>query len=496
MKKTILCLVALVISLALLIPGFALAAQRNADIVCFGGDLTAKQVLQVADYLDVNIDDVDVITVTIDEERAMLGDYVSRDKIGSRSISSARVQLRERGRGITVRTHNITWVTSKMYAQALTTAGVTDARVTVAAPFEVSGTAALTGILKAYEGIAGEALGNDAKDVASAELVLTGTLADFVGDPDQVSDFISQVKEEVVEQGLSNEEEILPIIENISQQQGISLNAEHKDSIVNLMTDIGNLGTLDLGGSLSDNSAWWGEYRSEDAGFAVGISDYSGRGFAFDFSNLRNGEFFYYGTAAIDESDGYFAECGDISFALSEDYGALDIAAPEGSDWAHLSGRYERIGDSFDTAYTGRDITDYIFGKRLALDGTALNWENGNVYTLDGDVRVYSDILFAGNDLETRIADYNAYQGYDISEWLSLNEDGALSDQVGYPVWVAEYYVGENEDTNLCKDAIIMVGDDALLLHTMRDADIDMNANVDFDARIDELFASMEIAML
>ena len=57
-----------------------------------------------------------------------------------------------------VTTSNITWCTPEMYISALATAGITDAKVVVAAPFEVSGTAALTGVYKAYEDMTGKKL--------------------------------------------------------------------------------------------------------------------------------------------------------------------------------------------------------------------------------------------------------------------------------------------------------------------------------------------------
>ena len=46
---------------------------------------------------------------------------------------------------------NINWVTDAMYTNALITAGVKDAEIQITAPFKVSGTAALTGLMKAYE---------------------------------------------------------------------------------------------------------------------------------------------------------------------------------------------------------------------------------------------------------------------------------------------------------------------------------------------------------
>ena len=88
---------------------------------------------------------------------------------------------------------------------------------------------------------------------------------------------------------------------------------------------------------------WWGEYRCDDTNFSIGITNFNGQSFLFGFYNLRNGELFFDGTAAVYSADELMAEHGEISFALSGDYGAIGISAPENSEWGHLSGRYERI---------------------------------------------------------------------------------------------------------------------------------------------------------
>ena len=48
-----------------------------------------------------------------------------------------------------------------MYKNALATAGISDANIIVAGPFELSGTAALVGILKAYKDMTGEEVDDD-----------------------------------------------------------------------------------------------------------------------------------------------------------------------------------------------------------------------------------------------------------------------------------------------------------------------------------------------
>ena len=84
--------------------------------------------------------------------------------------------------GITVETHNIDWVTGDMYRGALLTAGIYDANIIVAAPFDVSGTAALLGIYKAYEDITGaHRLTALQKRPDYRSFFVAGNLSEFVG---------------------------------------------------------------------------------------------------------------------------------------------------------------------------------------------------------------------------------------------------------------------------------------------------------------------------
>lgn len=95
--------------------------------------------------------DATIITVSNEEEHQYLGNYISKALIGTRAISSSAVTVAKQGSGLEVETKNINWVTDEMYINALITAGVKDAKIYITAPANVSGTAALTGIIKAYE---------------------------------------------------------------------------------------------------------------------------------------------------------------------------------------------------------------------------------------------------------------------------------------------------------------------------------------------------------
>lgn len=93
-----------------------------------------------------------------------------------------------------------------MYVSALSTAGITDASIVVAAPFEVSGTAALSGVYKAYEDITGEVLDDTAKLISTQELTITGELAAEIGSLDSTM-IVTELKK------------ILNITKNMSDEQ-------------------------------------------------------------------------------------------------------------------------------------------------------------------------------------------------------------------------------------------------------------------------------------
>lgn len=225
--------------LLLLFPLTALADSEDI-VVTLGGDLNESQQNEMLKLFGVDRDEVKILTVTIDEERQYLGGLVSDDKIGKRTISSAYVELLDKGEGIDVQTHNITWVTREMYANALVTAGVENAKVIAAAPFKVSGTGALTGIMKAFEAVTGKELDEEAKEAANEELVTTGELGEVIG-KDEAAALIKEIKERIAELKTKDEGEIRKIVIEISANLNINLTDEQIEQIVQLMKKISNL---------------------------------------------------------------------------------------------------------------------------------------------------------------------------------------------------------------------------------------------------------------
>ena len=189
----------------------AVADADPSDVyVSFGADLNENEKATVYGLMGIKEDDLEnfkVGEITNEDEKTYLGDYLDASVIGSRALSSVIVVIGEKGDGIDVETKNISYCTPGMYTNALITAGIEDADVIVAGPFEITGTAALVGAMKAYAELTGENISAESMDAAVNELVVTSEIAESVNSED-IEQLMAFVKAKVVEGGLDDEEAI------------------------------------------------------------------------------------------------------------------------------------------------------------------------------------------------------------------------------------------------------------------------------------------------
>ena len=237
MKKWISFLLAALCLLSIPMTAFAEEIQSRAVI---GADLDSSQVDSVYGMFSVTRGSVIELKVTNAEERKYLEGYVDESLIGTRSISCVYVELLPEGSGMSVTTSNITWCTGEMYISALATAGITDARIIVAAPFEVSGTAALTGIYKAYEDMTGRKLDDLAKLVSTQELTITGDLAKEIGSMDSTS-IVNELKLMLNETKNMTDEQLRYEIEQIAGRYNVSLNETQIRQLIDLCRSLEGL---------------------------------------------------------------------------------------------------------------------------------------------------------------------------------------------------------------------------------------------------------------
>lgn len=215
-------------------------AKENKDIVvALGKDLSEEQKREMLSFFKVD-DSVRLIQVSNEEEREYFGRYIDESILGTRAISSVYVERLPEGEGITVETHNISWVTEDMYRNASITAGVKDARIIVSSPVKVSGTAALTGIMKAFEDLTGESISKEEKEIASEEIAKTVLLGSEIGQ-EKAQELINNIKIYIIDNNIKGKGSIKKVAEEMAKDLGVELTDEQLNQIVSLMRNISKL---------------------------------------------------------------------------------------------------------------------------------------------------------------------------------------------------------------------------------------------------------------
>lgn len=223
----------------------ALAVDAGEARAVIGANLSDEQIADVYANFGVKRGEVKELRVTNEDERKYLEGYVDESVIGTNSISCVYIEVLEEGEGLDVTTSNINWCTAQMYVSALATAGITDAKIIVAAPFEVSGTAALTGVYLAYEDITGKELDEAAKLVSTQELTLTAELAEQIGSYDSV-EIVNELKLLLDETKNMTDDEIRAEIISIASDLGVSLTDTQINQLISLCRSLEKLNPEEL----------------------------------------------------------------------------------------------------------------------------------------------------------------------------------------------------------------------------------------------------------
>ena len=253
----------------------ALAVDAGEARAVIGANLTEEQIAAVYENFGIKRGDVTELRVTNADERKYLEGYVDESIIGTNSISCVYIEVLKEGEGLEVTTSNINWCTSQMYVSALATAGITDARIIVAAPFEVSGTAALTGVYLAYEDITGEELDETAKLVSTQELTLTAELAEQIGSYDSV-EIVNELKLLLAETKNMTDEELRAEIVSIASDLGVTLTDTQINQLISLCRSLEKLDPDQLKEkveSVQNTIAKLGQAKEKVAGFIEGVKN-------------------------------------------------------------------------------------------------------------------------------------------------------------------------------------------------------------------------------
>lgn len=253
------------ITLALPVKTFAKPDKGTDSYIALGEDLNASEkdaVLKLMDLSEEALEECDVVYISNEMEHQYLGAYVPKEKIGTRALSSVKINLLKEGEGLTITTQNINYCTVGMYENALITAGVKDAEIMVVGPFELSGTAALIGTFEAYEKMTGKELDNSVVDAAMNELVVTGELEESLDKAaENIEAMIAELKGAIARGELSSLEDIKAAVEEYALKYDLDLTEADKEKLLNLMQKIKE---LDID---------WGEVAKQTADIVGQVQD-------------------------------------------------------------------------------------------------------------------------------------------------------------------------------------------------------------------------------
>lgn len=256
--------------------GTAAYAEGIDSRVVLGADLNEAQIKSVYNMFSINQGHSTELKITNAEEREYLEDYVDSAVIGTRAVSCVYVELLSPGEGMSITTSNINWCTPEMYISALATAGITDARIEVAAPVEVSGTAALIGVYKAYESMTGQKLDDIAKLVSTQELNVTGQLAAQIGAMDSTS-IVNELKLILDETAKMTDEELKLQIGRIASEYKVELTEGQIQQLFDLCRALEKLDADALRSRVSDlreTLSKLSEAKDKVAGFAQSVKSF------------------------------------------------------------------------------------------------------------------------------------------------------------------------------------------------------------------------------
>lgn len=267
MKKTISLILAALFGVCLIMPAaMAATIAPGEQRITMGADLSDAQRASIYEFFGVERGTIKELTVTNSEERSYLEGLIPDERLGRVALSCVYITVLDAGSGIKVETNNINWCTEQMYINAMITAGITDASVKVSAPYPLSGTAALTGIYKAYEDITGEKLDENAKAAAAKELITTGELAEFIGS-EEATRLINELKKILNNIKSMTDDEVRAEIRRIAAQCNVSVTDSQVEQLLTLCRTLQNLdvenlqsrllGWLDTVDKLSSVSSWF-----------------------------------------------------------------------------------------------------------------------------------------------------------------------------------------------------------------------------------------------
>jgi uncharacterized protein YpuA (DUF1002 family) len=217
------------------------SAQEATTLISMGESNTDAQRAELLGYFG-NPKDAAVTYISVEDTRKAMADIVPDLNIGTANSSAALTCL-PLGDGLEVNTINITSVTPAMYAIALVTAGVGDARLTVASPADApaGGLTALAGIFDSWNKVQCESSQTtpQRQELALRQLALVTEVSTSVGQSTGYAGaFVIDSQRVIVINNYTTAEDISAAIANQEAVYNITVPAAQREKLVNFFVDL------------------------------------------------------------------------------------------------------------------------------------------------------------------------------------------------------------------------------------------------------------------
>ena len=247
MRKITIAILALVLVGMLMPAGFS--SNTNSVVITYGETTQVNsEYKNIVDnffknYANVDLNNAETKIITASDVNAVSSSITGKTYSSDQIFSSALVNLNGNGNiDVYVDTSKITTVTADMYKSALDSAGITQGSVYVTSPVPATGESALAGIMKSYEVATDVKIPDNVKQAANDEIYTQAEIVNNSGvDPDKLSTLVSDVKDTVSKENVTNHAEIVNIINNHVENNNINITNSDVENLANTIEQVQNV---------------------------------------------------------------------------------------------------------------------------------------------------------------------------------------------------------------------------------------------------------------
>lgn len=191
----------------------------------------------------VDLHGVDSKIITANNVNKISRDITGKTYSSNQIYSSALVDLNENDDlEVSVDKSKITTITGNMYLSALKSAGIRAGHVYVTSPVTATGESALAGIMNSYEEATDTKIPDNIKEAANNEIYTQAEIVENSDvNADELSKLVDDVKEEVVENNITDHQTIVNIINNYTVINNINITNSDIENLAESIEQIQNV---------------------------------------------------------------------------------------------------------------------------------------------------------------------------------------------------------------------------------------------------------------